>query len=134
MAYTSPVEIKKIVTNLPANFPEERLQFYADKATAYLNGLLGGVYAVPFTEPVPPLIAYLANDIAVYFLKEDLYSGQKPNAVEDMVDRWERITKMIADILSGALYIGVDPIKKDGSGFATTNLVDNIFSLEDPYW
>lgn len=134
MAYTSPTDIRRVVNNLPANFQDERLQFYVDKATAYINGLLGGVYAVPFTEPVPPLIKHLANDLAVYFLKEDLYSGQKPNATENLSDSWERISKMIEDILSGALNIGVDPIKKETSGFSTTNKVDNIFSIEDPYW
>lgn len=137
MAYTTASEIRKVMRKLPTSITDQELEDYAVKATVYINGTLGKSFFVPFEEPLPQLLKYLATDLAVYFLTEDLYTSQQPNLDEFNVKRWERIEKTFEMILSGEYDIGV-PMKPDTStnqaGFATTNETPNIFTLEDPFW
>lgn len=133
MAYTTPADVRKVMRKLPSSVTDLDIQFHIEKATSYLNGLLGGVFVVPFLENnVPPLIKHVTTDLTVFFLAEDLYSSQKPNMDEYQEKRYKRVMDMIGDIIDGSLYIGVDPIRK--SGFDSTNLADPIFTMENPYW
>lgn len=134
MAYTLPAEVRLAMRKLPSSITDADIQFHIDKASAYLNGLLGEVYATPFIDPAPPLIKHLTLDLAVFFLAEDLYSSQQPNMDDYQEKRYNRVMKMVDDILIGTLVIGVPRITVREAGFATTNNGEPIFTLELPQW
>ena len=131
MAYTSPADVREVMTNLPKNSKDDFIKFHVEKADAYIDGLLGEVFDVPFETP-PKLIKHISTDLSVYFIAEDLYSSQKPNLDEYHQKRYERAMQMLDDIASGNLGIGED--SKGQSGFGTTNKHDPIFTLEEPWW
>jgi phage gp36-like protein len=135
MAYTLPSDVKQVMRKLPSSVTDADIQFHAEKATAYINGLLGKVFVTPFTEPVPPLIKHIATDLTVFFLAEDLYSSNQPNLDEYHQKRYERVMKMLGELMDGTLDIGIPRIDKgDASGFASTNEVDPVFTLDLPQW
>lgn len=138
MAYILPSDIRKSMKKLPQSITDEELEDVISKATAYVNGMLGRVYVVPFEETtLPPLIKFLTLDLAIFFMYENLYSSQQPNLDEYQEKRWDRIVKMIEDILSGELGIDapmLPPSEQTSAGFATTNDTIGIFSLDDPFW
>jgi len=120
--------------NLPQSYPDADILFYIEKASSYLDGLLGGVFVVPFTI-APPLIKHITLDLTVYFLSEDVYSSQKPNLFDEhQAKKMERIMKMISQIIEGTLVIGVPMIPGQTSGFDSTTEGDSIFTLDSPYW
>lgn len=134
MAYTSPADVRQIMRKLPSSITDTDIEFHINKAEAYLNGLIGGVYATPFADPVPPLIKHVTLDLAVYFLAEDLYSSNQPNMDEYQEKRFKRVLKMIDDILLGTLEIGVPRTDKRVTSFETTNEGEPIFTLDLPQW
>lgn len=134
MAYTSPIDVRQVMRKLPSSITDNDIQFHIDKAEAYLNALLGGVFATPFGVPIPPIIKHVTTDLAVFFFAEDLYSSQQPNMDEYQEKRFNRVMKMIDEILDGTLIIGVPRIDKKTTGFDTTNEEDPIFTLDLPLW
>lgn len=138
MAYILPNDLRSAMRKLPSSITDLELEKYIEKATAYLNGMLGKVYVTPFGEAnLPPLIRHLVMDLAVFFLSEDLYTSQQPNMDDYQEKRWERVSKMIEDILSGELVLDaplLPPSQQTSAGFASTNEVPNIFTIEDPFW
>lgn len=131
MAYALPSDVRQVMRKLPTSVTDEDILFHAEKATAYINGLLGGVFVVPFLL-VPPLIKHVTIDLTVFFLAEDLYSSQKPNMDEYQQKRYDRVMKMLGEIIDGSLDIGVVPLRT--SGFDSTNTALPIFTMEDPFW
>lgn len=134
MAYTSPADIRQVMRKLPSSISDADIQFHIDKAEAYLNALVGEVYATPFVEPTPPLIKHVTTDLAVFFLSEDLYSSQQPNMDEYQEKRFKRVMKMIDDIILGTLLIGVPRLDVRVTSFETTNDGEPIFTLDLPQW
>jgi phage gp36-like protein len=137
MAYTSPEKVREIMRKLPPSITEQDIQYHINKAEAYVNGLLGGVFDIPFL-PVPQLIEDITTDLAIFFLAESLYSSNMPNLDEYQEKRYERAMKMINDIIMGDLILIIDgeiihPKDSDASGYATTN-DQQIFTYEDPEW
>lgn len=134
MAYTSPTDVRQVMRKLPSSITDTDIQFHIDKAEAYLNALVGEVYATPFGDPTPPLIKHVTTDLAVFFLAEDLYSSQQPNMDEYQEKRFKRVMKMIDDIILGTLLIGVPRLDVRVSSFETTNDGEPIFTLDLPQW
>jgi phage gp36-like protein len=134
MAYTSPADIRQVMRKLPSSITDTDIQFHIDKAEAYLNALVGEVYATPFGDPTPPLIKHVTTDLAVYFLSEDLYSSQQPNMDEYQEKRFKRVMKMIDDIILGTLLIGLPRLDVRVTSFETTNDGEPIFTLDLPQW
>lgn len=134
MAYTSPTDVRQVMRKLPSSITDNDIQFHIDKAEAYLNALVGEVYATPFGDPTPPLIKHVTTDLAVFFLAEDLYSSQQPNMDEYQEKRFKRVMKMIDDIILGTLLIGVPRLDTRVSSFETTNDGEPIFTLDLPQW
>lgn len=136
MAYILPSDVRQVMRKLPVgSFPDSDILYYIEKASAYLDGLLGGVFVVPFDKAtLPPIIKHIVIDLTVFFIEEALYSSQKPNLDEYKKDRYERIMKMIGDIIDGTINIGIPPINSQTAGFDSTNLDNPIFTLDDPYW
>lgn len=134
MAYTTVTDIRRAFSKLSVKVTDEDLQVYAEKASDYLDALLGDVFETPLNNP-KPIIKHLATDLAIFFYAEDVYSSQQPNLDEYYTKRYERVVDTIEKILAGELDIGVTP--KDpatASGFASTNEDDPIFTLDKPYW
>lgn len=139
MAYTLTSDVRRAMRKLPASYTDEEIQFHIDKAVAYINGMLSGVYTVPFAETpelTPPLIRHLTIDLTVFFIAEELYSSQKPNMDEYEEKRYKRVNDMINQLIAGSLILtGVPRLDTNSpAGFATTNEIDGIFSLDEPYW
>lgn len=139
MAYVVPSDIRLAMRKLPSSISDSEIETYIAKAEAYLNGILGAYFVVPFeVQPLtPPLIKALTGDLTVFFLSEDLYTSQQPNMDEYQEKRWDRIMNMIEAIKTGELDIGV-PQKPStdttSAGFASTNDSIPTFSLDDPFW
>jgi phage gp36-like protein len=138
MLYTSPEQVKKIMRKLPSSVTDEDIQFHIDKAEAYVNGKLGGVFITPFN-PIPRLIESITTDLAIFFLAESLYSSNQPNLDQYQEERYERAMRTLNEIATGELIlttvdgIVVKPRDLDAGGYATTN-DQQVFSYEDPEW
>jgi phage gp36-like protein len=137
MAYTTPANVREIMRKLPTSIKDSDIQFHIDKAEAYVNGYLGGVFNIPF-DPVPKLIQNITTDLSIFFMAESFYSSNQPNLDEYQETRYERSIKMLEQIVSGDLVLIIDgeiqrPRDSDASGFATTN-DQQIFNYEDPEW
>jgi phage gp36-like protein len=134
MAYTTADQVRKEFGKLPPSVTDEMLNVYIEKASVYVDALLGAVYVVPMLNP-PKLIQMIATDLAIYFFAESAFGSQNPNKMDESYQkRYDRSMKFIADILTGDLFIGVPPIDKDSSGFASTNDEEPIFTTTDPEW
>lgn len=136
MAYITPSEVKKSMRNLPPTITDEDITFHINKAQAYLEGLLGGVFVMPLPNNPPSIIKFITLDLAVFFLAEDLYTSQQPNMDEHAQKRYDRALSLINQILGGTLTVDLPrlPDERSASGFASTNEDDSVFTLEDPYW
>jgi phage gp36-like protein len=137
MAYTTPDNIREIMRKLPSSITDQDLQFHIDKAEAYINSYLGGVFKVPF-DPTPKLIQNIATDMSIFFLAETFYSSNQPNLDEYQETRYDRSIKMLEQIVSGdlVLIVGnevIKPTDQGSSGYATTN-DQQIFTYEEPEW
>jgi phage gp36-like protein len=137
MTYTTPKLIKDIMRKLPSSITDEDIQLAINKAEAYVNGSLGGVFRVPFN-PVPQLIEDVTTDLSIFFLSESLYSSSQPNLDEYQVNRLKRAKEMLEEIAKGDLVLIVNgqivkPKDSGASGYATTN-DQQIFNYEDPRW
>jgi phage gp36-like protein len=138
MAYTTPSKVKDIMRKLPSSITDEDIQLNIEKAEAYVNGFLGGVFVTPFN-PIPRLIESVTTDLTVFFLAESLYSSNQPNLDEYYKVRYERAIQMLNDIASGDLLLTtpegilVRPRGDGTGGYATTNN-QQLFSYEDPEW
>lgn len=133
MAYTSPSNVREIMRKLPTSVTDQDIEYHISKADAIINSKLGGVFAIPFN-PTPVLIQHIATDLSVFFLAESLYSSNMPNLDEYQKTRYDRSIEMLDQIGAGDLYIGVNPISGQETGFASTNDDDPIFTLDKPRW
>ncbi|QFR56486.1 head-to-tail adaptor [Bacillus phage 056SW001B] len=136
MAYITPSDVKKSMRNLPPTVTDEDINFHIDKAIAFLEGLLGGVFVMPLPENPPSIIKFVTIDLAVFFLAEDLYTSQMPNMDEYAQKRYDRALSVINQILDGTLSVSLPrlPDEQNASGFASTNEDEPVFTLEEPYW
>jgi len=137
MAYTTPEKLQNIMRKLPTSITDLDIQTHINKAEAYVNGFLGGVFQVPF-EPVPKLIETITTDISIFYMAESLFSSNMPNLDKYQIARYERSKEMLEEITKGdlVLLIGseiVRPKASNSSGFATTN-DQQVFNYEDPRW
>lgn len=139
MVYVTPEDIKRAMRKLPSSITDAEIEHYIIKAEAYLDGIMGGVFVVPFegVPLTPPLIKALTADLTVFFLSEDLYTSQMPNMDEYQEKRWERIMEMVSLIKSGEIDIGVPQkpeTEQTSAGFATTSTGLPVFYDNEPYW
>lgn len=137
MAYITPQEIKANMRKLPSSITDQDIQVYINRAEAFVNGSLGGVFRVPFN-PVPELIKTITTDLATFFLAESLYSSNMPNLDEYQITRYERSKEMLEEIARGDLILMVGdkvihPKDVYSSGYATTN-DQQVFNYEEPEW
>lgn len=139
MSYSTPKDLRTGRRDLQSSISDKDIQYFCDKATVYINGILAKAYAVPFL-PVPPLINQVANDLSTYFFVEAMYTSQKPNLDEYYKSMKERIDQMLQDILNGDMaLIGEDgqvvqPLPTWNNGYATTNDDEPFFGRSHPYW
>lgn len=137
MAYTSPSDIREVMRKLPTSITDQDIQFHIDKAEAFVNGLFGEVFTVPFN-PIPTMVKHITIDFAVFFMAEDLYSSNMPNMDAYQEKRYNRAMDLVTKILDGDLKLtlpdgSIVRPKTIESGFATTN-DEQIFSYDEPEW
>jgi phage gp36-like protein len=138
MAYILPSDVRQAMRKLPTSVTDSDIAFFIEKAEAYLNGLLGGVYVTPFAD-VPPLIKHLALDLTVFYFTESFYSTATEETDSVNERRYDRIMNTIESLLGGEITLNAPlvPSTSGGSqaaGFGTTNESEPIFTLELPQW
>lgn len=74
MPYTIPEDVRRILRGAESDddggtaaaLEDEQIELEIRNASAQIDDTLRTVYAVPFVDPVPPMIASLATDISAY--------------------------------------------------------------------
>lgn len=77
-----------------------------DEAASMIDGYLRDRYALPVAAPVPAVLARIACDLARFYLAAE-------RATEEMRDRHDAARRLLADIASGRVRLGIaapDPL------------------------
>ena len=83
----------------------EKIAEAIDTASDEIDAYIGGRYALPIAGTVPPILAKLCADIAIY----NLYSRVKEQAPELRSERYKAAIKLLEAIASGKISLGVQP-------------------------
>lgn len=94
--------------------PPGALNGFIIKAQARIDAKLGLNFKVPFSDPVPPMVASIAQDLAAGFAIEKYYSDRpdktEPYLAETLI---KRAMHDLDEILDGTMSLGVSGTQSD---------------------
>lgn len=109
MPYTTEDSVRDAskLTDLE-DVPVGALDGFIAKAQARIDAKLGLRYNVPFSDPVPPIIASIAQDLAAGFAIEKYYSDRpektEPYLAETLI---KRAMHDLNEILDGTMFLEI---------------------------
>src|SRR5881396_3781198 len=103
-------------------------------AQAQVDGRLAVRYSVPFTDPVPQLVADITRDIAAYLSDLTYRQGKDyESQMDPVVLRYQQALSLLGQIAGGQIDLPVSPGTAETGGLLTAhNRYDgNLFGLSD---
>ncbi len=87
---------------------DAQIEGFIDDAGAVVDGYLRGVYELPLSEPIDPLVAYAALELTCGLVLENVYGEESPNDVAQPRLLKERALAFLDDIRSGRILLDHD--------------------------
>jgi phage gp36-like protein len=109
MAYISVSDVRErlpLITE--AVRTDIQIEGFIDDAGAVFDGYLRGVYVLPLSESVDPLVKYLVLELTCGLVLENVYGEESPNDVAQPRLLKERVLTLLEDMQSGRILLDHD--------------------------
>jgi hypothetical protein len=106
MAYATVPEVRARLPLITADVrTDDQIQDFIAQAAVAVDANLRGFYVLPLRDPLDPLVAFVALDLACGLTLENVYGEDVPNDVGHPATLKDRAQRLLASLRAGEIYL-----------------------------